>query len=125
MISLLIPILIIIAISLYGSHSSKSVNWRAALHLYRPSFLVILHIIFFGINVYGWSKSGVNHVLIFEMDPRNHLTYQKFLEIGCFLMVIWFISFNLFFLSFYFKYYPFAQPLCLIIFLIIFLINPI
>jgi len=23
-----------------------------------------------GINVYGWRSSGVNHVLIFELDPR-------------------------------------------------------
>lgn len=29
-----------------------------------------------GINVYGWRSSGVNHVLIFELDPRNHLSEQ-------------------------------------------------
>lgn len=27
-------------------------------------------------NMYGWAAAGVNHVLIFEIDPRNHLTYQ-------------------------------------------------
>lgn len=26
--------------------------------------------------MYGWATAGVNHVLIFEVDPRNHLTYQ-------------------------------------------------
>lgn len=26
--------------------------------------------------MYGWAAAGVNHVLIFEIDPRNHLTYQ-------------------------------------------------
>jgi len=124
MLCLLIPILIILGNAFYGPHSSKSLNWRAGLHLYRSSFFVIIHIIFFGINVYGWSKSGVNHVLIFEMDPRKHLTYQKFLEIGTFLMVIWFVSVNIFLLSFYFDIYPFLQPLGLLIFLILFLINP-
>ncbi|CAF0864018.1 unnamed protein product [Rotaria sordida] len=29
-----------------------------------------------------WSHSGVNHVLIFEFDSWNHLTYEKLLEIG-------------------------------------------
>lgn len=28
---------------------------------------------------YGWAAAGVNHVLIFEVDPRNHLTYQMVL----------------------------------------------
>jgi hypothetical protein len=125
MVCLLIPMLIILGVVFFGSHSSKSINWRAAFHLYRSSFFLILHIIFFGINVYGWSTSGVNHVLIFEMDPRNHLTYQKFLELGVFLMVIWFLSFNAFLISFYYDYYPFVQPFAFVIFIILFLINPI
>ena len=125
MLCLLIPLLIILGIILNNSYSSsKSINWRAALHLYRSSFFIILHIIFFGVNVYGWSKSGVNHVLIFEIDPRNHLTYQEFLELGTFLMVIWFLSFNIFFLSSHFHIYPFVQPLVFDLFLILFLINP-
>ncbi|CAF1669951.1 unnamed protein product, partial [Adineta ricciae] len=110
MLLLLVPLLLIVSISFYASHSSKSIDWRSGLHLYRSSFLLIIHIIFFGLNVFGWSTNGVNHVLIFELDPRNHLTYQKFLETGTFLMVLWFISLNLFFVCFYFDYYPFVQP---------------
>lgn len=124
MLCLLIPILIILGLTLFGPKSSKELNWRAALHLYRSSFLIITHVIFFGINVYVWSKYGVNYVLIFEIDPRKHLTYQKILEIGTFLMVIWFLSMNIFLLSFYYDIYPFIHPLCLILFLIFFLINP-
>ena len=125
MLCLLIPMLIIVGFTLTNSKSSKTVDWRSALHLYRSSFFIILHIIFFGINVYGWSKSGVNHVLIFEVDPRKHLSYQRFLELGTFLMVIWFISFNGFMFSFYLDFYPFAQPFIFVVFLILFLINPI
>jgi hypothetical protein len=116
--------LIIIGVALFGPQSSKSINWRAGFHLYRSSFLIIIHIIFFGINVHNWSKYGVNHVLIFEMDPRNHLTYQKFLEVGSFLMVIWFLSLNAFLITFYLDAYPYIQPVGFLIFLIIFLINP-
>jgi hypothetical protein len=116
MICILIPILLIMS----RSNSSQTINWRTGLHLYRSSFFVILHIILFGLNVYGWSTNGVNHVLIFEINPRNHLTYQMFLEIGTFLMVIWLISLNLF----YGNFYSFVQPLCLVIFLIGFLLNP-
>ena len=57
-------------------------NWKVVTKLYRGTLLVIIHIFFIGINVYGWSSSGVNHVLIFEIDPRNHLTHQDLLEVS-------------------------------------------
>ncbi|CAF1006902.1 unnamed protein product [Didymodactylos carnosus] len=59
------------------------------------------------------------------MDPRNHLAYQKFLEIGTLLMVLWFLSFSAFILASYYDAQPFVQPLIFVIFLILFLINPI
>ena len=34
-----------------------------------------------GINIYGWSKAGVNHKLIFELDPRDHLTFIDLLKV--------------------------------------------
>ncbi|CAF4321434.1 unnamed protein product [Rotaria sp. Silwood2] len=111
--------------TLHVSQSGKSLAWRPALHLYRSSFLIALHITFVAINIYGWSHSGVNHVLIFEIDPRNHLTYQRLLEIGTFLLVLWFVSFTAFIISSYHDAQPFAQPLIFVIFLIILLINPI
>ena len=52
-------------------------DWRVAVRLYRGPFLVILFLFLLGINVYGWRKSGVNHILIFELDPRNHLSEQN------------------------------------------------
>ena len=57
------------------------VDWHPALCMYRGLFLVILFIFLLGINTYGWRSSGVNHVLIFELDPRNHLNHQQLLEV--------------------------------------------
>jgi hypothetical protein len=87
--------------------SAKPIAWREALLLYRSTFLIIFQIIFSGINVYGWSSSGVNHILIFEIDPRHHLTYQQLLEIGTSLSVLWFFSFIAFILTSYADFYPF------------------
>ena len=42
-----------------------------------------------GLNVYGWQGNGVNHVLIFEIDPRNHLTYQSLMEVASFFCALW------------------------------------
>ncbi|CAF1331126.1 unnamed protein product [Adineta ricciae] len=124
MICLLLPAVIALAANLHDSQSTKPLAWRQALFLYRSTFLVVLHIVLVGINVYGWSSSGVNHVLIFEIDPRNHLTYQQFLEIGTFLFVIWFLSFTGFILSSYFDFYPFIQPLGFVTLILLFLFNP-
>jgi hypothetical protein len=124
MICLLLPTVIILGANLHDSQSTKPLAWRQALFLYRSTFLIVLHIILVGINVYGWSSSGVNHILIFEIDPRNHLTYQQFLEIGTFLFVLWFLSFTGFILSSYYDFHPFIQPLGFVILILIFLFNP-
>ncbi|CAF3922687.1 unnamed protein product [Adineta steineri] len=123
-IGVLLPMVIILIIVLNKSQSGKPLAWREALHLYRSSFLIILQIILAGINVYGWSSAGVNHILIFELDPRNHLTYQQLLETGAFLCVLWCISFIAFILTSYLDFYPFLQPLIFFILMIILLINP-
>ena len=70
------PFLCIAAI--YTDHESE---WHGALHMYRGFFLVFLAMFLVGINTYGWRSCGVNHVLIFELDPRDHLTHQNFLEV--------------------------------------------
>jgi len=124
MLCLLLPAVIILGINLHDSQSTKPLAWRQALFLYRSTFLVVMHIVLVGINVYGWSSSGVNHVLIFEIDPRNHLTYQQFLEIGTFLFVLWFLSFTGFILSSYYDFYPFVQPLGFVTLILLFLLNP-
>ena len=49
--------------------------------MYRGSFLVILISFLLGINIYGWRSSGVNHVLIFELNPRDHLSHSQTLEV--------------------------------------------
>ena len=41
----------------------------------RAGLLVSIWFFGFAINTYGWRRSGVNNVLIFEFDPRNHLSF--------------------------------------------------
>ena len=57
-------------------------SWEPALRMYRGMFIVILDIFLLGINTYGWRSSGVNHVLIFEIDPRRHLSHQQLMEVN-------------------------------------------
>ncbi|KAG1675108.1 Xenotropic and polytropic retrovirus receptor 1 [Nymphon striatum] len=74
-------IVMIIAIVLSASlFTDRKDDWRIVFRLYRGTFLIILDVFLLGINVYGWRSSGVNHVLIFELDPRNHLSEQHLME---------------------------------------------
>ncbi|CAF1189295.1 unnamed protein product [Rotaria sordida] len=123
-ICVLLPMIIILIVVLNKSQSGIALAWREALHLYRSSFLIIFQIILASINIYGWSSSGVNHILIFEIDPRNHLTYQQLLELGTFLCVFWCLSFIAFILTSYLDFYPFLQPLIFLILMVLFIINP-
>ncbi|XP_051787655.1 xenotropic and polytropic retrovirus receptor 1 homolog [Erpetoichthys calabaricus] len=71
--------------------SEQPLTWPL-LRLYRGGFLLIEFIFLLGINIYGWKKAGVNHILIFELDPRDHLSYQHMFELAGVLGVSWCIS---------------------------------
>ena len=74
-------VFVIVAIAVLTMDQHRS-DWVPALRMYRGVFLVILFIFLLGLNTYGWRSSGVNHVLIFELDPRNNLTHQQLLEVS-------------------------------------------
>lgn len=100
-------------------------DWEPALRMYRGMFLIILDIFLLGINTYGWRSSGVNHVLIFEIDPRHHLTHQQLMELSTGLAVIWCGSVLLYLFSGLFGISGYIFPLALAGFLLLYLINPI
>lgn len=70
-------------------HEGSGDNLRVAFRLYRGPLLLVEFLFLLGVNVYGWRSSGVNHVLIFELDPRNHLSEQDLMEIAAIFGVVW------------------------------------
>ncbi|XP_063237550.1 solute carrier family 53 member 1-like isoform X2 [Bacillus rossius redtenbacheri] len=105
-------------------HEGGPDHLRVAFTLYRGPFVIVMFVFLMGVNVYGWRSSGVNHVLIFELDPRNHLSEQHLMEIAAILGVIWTLSLLSFLYSRSLSIPPFATPLALSIIMIVFLINP-
>merc|ERR1719209_2854806 len=99
-------------------------DWRVVVRLYRGPFLVILFLFLMGINVHGWRSSGVNHVLIFELDPRNHLSEQHLMELAAIFGVIWTLSVLTFLYSAQLSIPAYANPLSLFIIMTIFMFNP-
>ncbi|KAM3866474.1 xenotropic and polytropic retrovirus receptor 1 homolog isoform 1-T1 [Diretmus argenteus] len=77
-----------------------------------------------GINTYGWRQAGVNHVLIFELNPRNNLSHQHLFEIAGLLGVLWCVSLLSCLFSDSILVPMQANPLALYGFFLLFLINP-
>ncbi|KII67263.1 Xenotropic and polytropic retrovirus receptor 1 [Thelohanellus kitauei] len=72
--------------------------YRSFEQLYEPElliissqFMLIFFIIGYGINLYFWKRCAVNHVLIFEINPRDNITFVQCLEAGFFLLFLWHI----------------------------------
>lgn len=95
-----------------------------AFELYRGPLLIIEFLFLIGVNVYGWRSSGVNHVLIFELDPRNHLSEQHLMELAAIFGVVWTLSLLSFLYSSSLSIPPYINPLALTVIMILFVINP-
>lgn len=60
-----------------------------ALVAFRSTFLLFFFTVLISWNTYGWRNAGVNHILIFEIDPRDHLNYLQLLTVGMLFIFLW------------------------------------
>uniref|UniRef100_A0A8D3E3L7 Xenotropic and polytropic retrovirus receptor 1a n=1 Tax=Scophthalmus maximus TaxID=52904 RepID=A0A8D3E3L7_SCOMX len=117
-------IILAIAFVLTGVVFIRYENMWPLVRIYRGGFLLIQFLFLLGINTYGWRQAGVNHVLIFEINPRNNLSHQHLFEIAGFMGVLWCLSILSCLYSEY-TYLPMQiNPLILYGFMVLFLINP-
>lgn len=117
-------LVLLAAVTLTGIFQQTGDDWRIVFRLYRSSFFIILFIFLVGVNVYGWRAHGVNHVLIFELDPRDHLGCQDLLEISFSFGLLWCISVLLFLWSGPIGIPPLLNPMILNGIMLIYLFNP-
>ena len=102
----------------------KDINYPVMIRLFRGPLLVVLFLFLLGINVYGWGTAGVNHVLIFELDPRNHLSYQQLMELGAIFGVLWTLHLLIFLFGEFMHIPTFLVPLSLTLTMMAFMFNP-
>uniref|UniRef100_A0A8C4D5P0 Xenotropic and polytropic retrovirus receptor 1 n=1 Tax=Dicentrarchus labrax TaxID=13489 RepID=A0A8C4D5P0_DICLA len=102
----------------------RSTDVWPMVRIYRGGFLLIEFLFLLGINTYGWRQAGVNHVLIFELNPRNNLSHQHLFEIAGLLGVLWCVSLLSCLFSDSILVPMQANPLALYGLFFLFLINP-
>ncbi|XP_032240042.2 xenotropic and polytropic retrovirus receptor 1 isoform X2 [Nematostella vectensis] len=105
----------------YTDHSGEL---EVVIRTYRGIFLVVLVTFLLAINTWGWRKAGVNHVLIFELDPRNHLSYQQLLEVAGMIAIVWALSLTAFMFGHVVGIPYYLPNLVLVSLLVVFMFNP-
>uniref|UniRef100_A0A3P9HQC7 Xenotropic and polytropic retrovirus receptor 1 homolog n=1 Tax=Oryzias latipes TaxID=8090 RepID=A0A3P9HQC7_ORYLA len=116
-------LVLIVAVVITAVVIKNSEVWPMV-RIYRGGFLLIEFLFLLGINTYGWRQAGVNHVLIFELNPRNNLSHQHLFEIAGLLGVLWCVSLLACLFSNNIQIPMQANPLILYGFFLLFLINP-
>lgn len=91
-----IALVCIVLTMYYGWHHVHEIDFLRACWYFRCPWWLWIFVLLLGVNIYAFRTYGVNHILIFEIDPRNHINHEHFYEIGSFLAIIWAISFNLY-----------------------------
>lgn len=99
-------------------------DWLTVLRLYRSPLLLIIFLFQAGISIIIWKHYKINHVLIFELNPRNNLSSQHFIELASLLGIIWSASVLAFLLSDQLAISASVCPLVVIIICIAYLFNP-
>ena len=85
----------LIAVLIYVLVTNKTANEQAfeVFRRFRAGFYVWIFAFLMGMDVWFFRKAGVNYVLIFEIDPRNHLSHQHIFSISAVLACSWLIAF--------------------------------
>uniref|UniRef100_A0A0M3HQB1 Xenotropic and polytropic retrovirus receptor 1 n=2 Tax=Ascaris TaxID=6251 RepID=A0A0M3HQB1_ASCLU len=119
-----IVLAVAILVTWFGAEVRRDEPKWVAVRLFRGPLLFFVCIWLCGLNMYGWAAAGVNHVLIFEVDPRNHLTYQTLMQISSFMCMVWAIGVLGYLYAHLIHLPPFLFPMLLMIVCIVILFNP-
>uniref|UniRef100_A0A8C5FG35 Xenotropic and polytropic retrovirus receptor 1 homolog n=1 Tax=Gadus morhua TaxID=8049 RepID=A0A8C5FG35_GADMO len=117
-------LVLMVTVVITGAVVMRDANVWPLVRIYRGGFLLIEFLFLLGINTYGWRQAGVNHVLIFELNPRNNLSHQHLFEIAGLLGVLWCVSLLCCLFSSSILVPMQLNPLALYGFFLLFLINP-
>lgn len=107
-----------------GFSSETSYEWTTVFRLFRSPMLLIIFLFQTGISLVIWRHFKINHVLIFELNPRDNLTYHHFFEFGSLLGIIWSIGVLVFIFSERLDVRPSMCPLIVVLLIGCYIFNP-
>uniref|UniRef100_A0A0X3NI83 Xenotropic and polytropic retrovirus receptor 1 homolog n=1 Tax=Schistocephalus solidus TaxID=70667 RepID=A0A0X3NI83_SCHSO len=114
---------VIVAVIAVFYVKAHSFSWPA-FRIFRTTLLVTFYTCFLALNLFGWRSSGVNHVLIFEIDPRLHMDHFQMLELGLMFADMWGAFFIMYIFSAQIGVPQFVPPFALVVLMFAYLFSP-
>ncbi|BHF74099.1 Xenotropic and polytropic retrovirus receptor 1 [Sparganum proliferum] len=114
---------VIVAAVAAFSVKPHSFSWPA-FRVFRSTLLVAFYTCFLALNLFGWRSSGVNHVLIFEIDPRQHMDHFQMLEVGLLFADLWGAFVIMYIFSSHIGVPQFVPPFALVVLMLAYLFSP-
>ncbi|XP_046401365.1 xenotropic and polytropic retrovirus receptor 1 homolog [Ischnura elegans] len=118
---LLILLLIAVISAIYYNGGE---DWHVIIRIHRGPLVLVEMTFFTAFNFGTWQKYRVNHIRIFNMDPKDHLNKYDVLEIACLLGILWTLSILGFLHASYLQIPPYVFPLAMFLFALVILLNP-
>lgn len=113
-----------IVVVIIGLTSHTVFDWRTIFRLYRSPLILIIFLFQSGISILIWKHYKINHVLIFELNPRNNLSSQHFFELASIFGIVWSISVICFLYAEDLDISPSLCPLVIVMLAVSYLFNP-
>ncbi|OAF68644.1 hypothetical protein A3Q56_03573 [Intoshia linei] len=82
-----------------GRKIMQNTHLPSLVQLFRIPIIPSLHLLCVSVNTYTWRKHGINHVLIFGVNPRDNLGFISLLEFKVFLAPYFPVSFSDFWIA--------------------------
>eukprot|EP00004_Rigifila_ramosa_P022800 TRINITY_DN6298_c0_g1_i1.p1 TRINITY_DN6298_c0_g1~~TRINITY_DN6298_c0_g1_i1.p1 ORF type:complete len:651 (+),score=155.40 TRINITY_DN6298_c0_g1_i1:106-1953(+) len=79
----------IVVVSYHFGYLNQIENGEEMFTMFRGLAIPSVFLFMLGFNVFLWMKTKINYVLIFELDPRDHLSPQTFLAGSSFALFLW------------------------------------
>ncbi|KAG8222653.1 hypothetical protein J437_LFUL003775 [Ladona fulva] len=117
-------IILLVATVISAMFYSGGEDWHIVLRIFRGPLVLIELVFFAGLNIHIWQKARINHIRIFDLDPKDHLNKYDVYEIAALLAIVWTSSVLGFLYSSLLKIPPYAFPLAMVVVVLIILLNP-
>jgi hypothetical protein len=112
-----VPILFTTLVAIYQNSILESSVFGPLMSIYAGLSTPVIFMFLFAVNLWVWNMKKVNYKFVFELDPRDNLSYLQFFEFSGILFFAWTLAVYLTFMDvcFFFQLIPFHLSLILLL----------
>jgi hypothetical protein len=94
-----VPILFTTLVAIYQNSILESSVFGPLMSIYAGLSTPVIFMFLFAVNLWVWNMKKVNYKFVFELDPRDNLSYLQFFEFSGILFFAWTLAVYLTFMD--------------------------